>query len=414
VAHIAAGIDDPRELVAGLLTKDGQENPYPWYARLREVAPIYYSEVFGNYLLTRYRDCSDVLVSSSIGKADSKWADVEMPNWRERATTRYLFASMLRLNPPAHTRVRGLVNQAFAERTVAAMRGRIEGIVDRVLDDLADAGSDGSVVDLQEVVSYPMTTAIMGSMVGLSEADNVLFRRLVGEIARILDPDITPDELEAADEATIEIQKHFAELIDERTVRPRNDIVSALIAVRDADGDRLSLDEMQATLALLFLAGLDTSALTISTGVHTFLTHPDQIAALQADPSLAGTAMEEVMRWDTAAQVAHRRVLRDCEFGGVALPTGATISVVLGAANRDPELFVNPDAFDITRKGPRTLSFGAGNHYCIGSAVARLEGSVFFPRIFQRFPNLALAEPAERRNTVAIRGFHRIPVLTNS
>jgi cytochrome P450 len=401
--------DTARDVVASLLTKEGQENPYPLYARLREIAPVYYSEAFGNYLVTRHVDCNSVLVSSDIGKADAKWADAAIPNWRDRPTSRYLFASMLRLNDPDHSRVRGLVNSAFSERRVAAMRPTIESIVDKALDGLADAGSDGGAVDFQEVVSYPMTVAIMGELVGVSEADNEKFRYWTGRIARILDPDMTAADQAAADTATMEIQDHFAELIKERTARPRNDIVSMMIGARAEDGDRLTVDEMQATLALLFLAGLDTSALTIGTGVATLLEHPDQIAVLLADPHLS-TVTDEVIRWDTAAQVAHRRVLRDTVIGGVPLDEGSTISVVLGSANRDPERFTDPDVFDIARVRPRNLGFGAGSHFCIGAAVSRLEGSVFFPRLFQRFPKLAKAGDPVRRDTLAIRGFHQLPV----
>ncbi|MBP2326444.1 cytochrome P450 [Kibdelosporangium banguiense] len=402
-------VDTAADVVAELLTEEGQENPYPCYARLREIAPVYYSEAFGNYLVTRHDDCDSVLVSSDIGKADAKWADTAIPDWRDRPTSRYLFASMLRLNPPDHSRVRGLVNSAFSERRVATMRPQIESIVDNVLDGLEDAAGNGSVVDFMKVVSYPMTVAIMGDLVGVSARDNERCRDWTGRIARILDPDISAEDLAASDTATTEIQDHFAELIRQRTAAPRNDIVSALIGVRAQDGDRLSVDEMQSTLALLFLAGLDTSALTIGTGVATFLDHPDQIAVLRANPVLS-TVTDEVIRWDTAAQVAHRRVLRDTVIGGTPLAEGSTISVMLGAANRDPVRFENPDTFDITRPKPRNLGFGAGAHFCIGSAVARLEGSVFFPKLFQRFPKLAKAGKPVRRNTLAIRGFRQLPV----
>ena len=408
--QVGESLDAAREVVQSLLTEKGQENPYPWYARLRQMAPVHYSDAFGSYLVTRYHDCNEVLVSANIGKADATWANEHAPGWRERPTMRYLFASMLRLNPPDHTRVRGLVNRAFTERRVASLRARIEQVTDGVLDNLADAGADGSPVDFQEVVAYPMTTAIVGGLVGLPEADNALFQRLVGQVSRILDPGISSEELRQADEATVEIQRHVADMIDERRARPRDDLISDLIAVREADGDRLSADEMQSTLALLFLAGLDTSALTIGTGVATFLTHPHQAAALRADPALATTTADEVIRWDSAAQVAHRRVLRDTVVGGVLLPAGSTVSAVLGSANRDPERFAHPDVFDIARRGPSSMGFGAGIHRCIGAALARLESAVFFPRALRRFPELALAGAPVRRNTVAIRGFHRLPV----
>jgi cytochrome P450 len=408
--QVVEALDEAREAVRSLLTEQGQENPYPWYARLRELAPVFYSEVFGSYLLTRHDDCNEVLVSADIGKADATWADEHEPGWRERPTMRHLLASMLRLNPPDHSRVRGLVNRAFTERRVATLRTRIEQVADRVLDNLADAGADGSPVDLQEVVAYPMTTAISGGLVGLPEADNALFRRLIGKLARVLDPDVTAAELRQADEATVEIQRHIAEVIDERRVRPRDDLISDLIAVREADGDRLSAQEMQATVVLLFLGGIDSTALTIGTGVAALLAHPRQAAALRADPALAPAVVEEVIRWDSAAQVLHRWVQRDTVIGGVLLPAGSTASVLLGAANRDPARFADPDVFDIARSGPRSMGFGAGIHFCIGAALARLETSVLFPRVLRRFPDLALAGTPVRRNTVAIRGFRRLPV----
>ena len=403
-------VDEAGEVVRSLLTEQGQDNPYPWYARLRELAPVYYSDAFGSYLVTRHDDCNDVLVSADIGKADAQWADEHAPGWRERPITRYLFASMLRQNPPDHTRVRGLVNKAFTERRVATMRTRIEQLTDRALDDLADAGADGSPVDFQQVVAYPMSIAIVGSLVGLPEADNALFQRLVGQVSRILDPGIDSGELRQADEATVEIQRNIAGMVDERRSRPRDDLTSDLIAVRQADGDQLSAEEMQATLSLLFMAGLDTSALTFGTGMATFLAHPRQAAALRADPALAATAADEVIRWDSAAQVAHRRVQRDTVIGGVLLPAGSTVSAMLGSANRDPARFADPDVFDIARPGPRSMGFGAGIHFCIGAALARLESAVLFPRVLRRFPDLALAGTPVRRNTVAIRGYHRLPV----
>jgi cytochrome P450 len=408
--QVEGRLDEARDVVRSLLTEQGQDNPYPWYARLRELAPVYYSDAFGSYLVTRYDDCNDVLVSADIGKADANWADEHAPGWRERPTTRYLFASMLRQNPPDHTRVRGLVNRALGKRRVATLRARIEQITDRTLDHLADAGADGSPVDFQAVVAYPMSAAVVGGLVGVPEADIPLFQRLVGLVSRILDPGIDSAELRQADEATVAIQRHVADMIDERRSRPRDDLISDLLAVRDADGDRLSADEMQATLSLLFMAGLDTSALTFGTGMAAFLVHPGQAAALRADPALAATAADEVIRWDSAAQVAHRRVQRDTVIGGTLLPAGSTVSAMLGAANWDPARFADPDVFDIVRSRPRSMGFGAGIHFCIGAALARLENAVFFPRALRRFPDLALAGTPVRRNTVAIRGFHRLPV----
>jgi cytochrome P450 len=407
---VVKSLDTPAEVVRSLLTEQGKDNPYPWYARLRELAPVYYSDAFGSYLVTRYDDCSEALLSADIGKADSNWADEHDPDWRERPTMRHLLASMLRLNPPDHTRVRRLVNRAFTEHRVASLRPRIEHVADGVLDDLADAGADGSPVDLQEVVAYPMTTAISGGLVGLPAADNALFRRLIGKLSRILDPDVSSEELRQADDAIVEIQRHVAEMIEERRVRPRDDLISELIAARQADGDRLSAEEMQATVALIFLGGIDTTALTIGTGVDAVLAHPRQAAAVRADPALVPAAVEEVIRWDSSAQLLNRWIQRDTVIGGVLLPAGSTASVMLGAANRDPERFADPDAFDIARRGPRSIGFGAGIHFCIGAALARLETTVLFPRILRRFPDLALAGRPVRRNTIAIRGFHRLPV----
>jgi cytochrome P450 len=408
--QVVESLDAAGEVVRLLLTEEGQQNPYPWYARLRELAPVYYSDIFGSYLVTRHDDCSRVLLSTGIGKADTNWANEHAPDWRERPTMRHLFASMLRQNPPDHSRVRGMVNRAFTERRVATLRARIEHVADRVLDDLADAGTDGSPVDLQEVVAYPMTTAISGGLVGLPDADNALFRRLVGRLTRILDPDVSSEELGQADEAIVEIYRHVAEVIDERRARPRDDLISDLVAVRDADGDRLSDEEMRATLALLFLGGIDSTALTIGTGVAALLAHPDQAAAVRADPALTSAAVEEVIRWDSAAQVLTRWIQRDTVVGGVLLPAGSIASVMLGAANRDPARFADPDVFDITRTGPRSIGFGAGIHFCIGAALARLETTVLFPRVLRRFPHLALAGRPQRRKTIAIRGFHRLPV----
>jgi len=392
-----------------LLTPAGRNDPYPRYRVLREVAPIHASRI-GPLVLTRYDDCAAMLRSHAFSVHDSAWLDATIPNWRERPALATGGQSLIFRNPPDHTRLRQLVNSPFTPRRVQAMREQIERLVGDQLDMMADAGADGSPVDLRDLLALPLPVAVIGALLGVPESDWAWVRGPAANLTPLVDFFPSSEDLDRADEAARFFLPYFRDLAQQRRRAPTDDLISALVAVRDDNGDMLTEDELTETAILLFIAGFETSVNLITNGVLAMLEHPDQLACLSADPSLAAGAVEEVLRYDAPVQGAGRVAQTDTAIAGVPVPAGKEVWALLGAANRDPAQFTDPDRFDITRTGVKVATFGGGIHFCLGAPLARLEGVVAFPALFQRFPQLALAKEPVRRPNFNLRGFTTFPV----
>jgi len=417
-------LDVDAELVTLLLTPEGRADPYPHYARLREHAPVLRSAL-GNWIVTRYEDCQRVLRIPHFGKASGQ---DELTRSRLEAMARTSMGegeveeffdyfrrrqSMLTLNPPDHTRLRGLVARAFTPNTVEELRPHVESLCDSLLDALAEHGAGGGVVDVMTDLAFPLPVAVIGELLGIPPGDRMQFQGLVRTATRLLEPTSTIDDLRAGRAAREEMERYFDALIADRRRTPGPGLLTELIAVSDGS-DRLSVEEMIATAILLFAAGFETTTNLIGNGTLALLRHPGQLAALRAaatNASAVARAVEELLRWDSPVQLDGRMALEDAVVAGQPVAAGENVMTLLGSANRDPRRFSEPEIFDLERDEGPPMSFGSGIHYCLGAALARLEGQVCFARMLQRFPEIDLAtEAVVFRDTITLRGLTELPV----
>jgi cytochrome P450 len=330
-----------------------------------------------------------------------------------------LSRSILLLDPPDHTRLRKLVQPSFTGRGMQALRGSIQQIVDDLLDQAErDAAERGEVapnrgMDLIEAFAYPFPVTVISDMLGIPREDRETIRGWTENLlsadrrrGRGLDEEVSAGLREFID--------YLKDLFERKRRAPDDDMISRLVHAEE-DGEVLDEDELLATVFLMFLAGHVTTVNLVGNGVVALLTHPDQLAKLKADPGLAKGVVEETLRyWGPVDFIGRRIAKEDVEVGGTVIPSGEQATVSLGAANRDPGRFANPDVFDITRADAnRHVAFGKGIHVCLGAPLARVEGQVAFETLFRRFPELRLAVPAEevRWGSSFLRGFARLPVL---
>ncbi len=392
------------ELVA---TPEGRADPYPRYAGLRANSPVHRSD-FGFWALTRYEDCQQVLRHPGVGKDFTKAASsfgLSDEQQAEQAQFRENRSNMLVADPPDHTRLRRLAAQAFTPRTVERLR---PGVVTMV-DGLIDAFGDGDV-DVMEALAFPLPVTVIGELLGVPAEDRAQLRPLVRAITAILELVVTPEALSAASAANATLIDYFATLIGERRARPQDDLLTRLIQAED-EGDQLSEWELISTAILLFAAGFETTTNLIGNAVLALLHGPDQLDRLRADRSLLRPAVEEMLRYDSPVQIAVRMATEDIDVDGRRIEAGSVVLALLGAANRDPARFSDPDRLDVGRSEGSPISFGSGIHFCLGAALARMEGQVVLDRLLDRFKTMELVgpEPAHR-DSLTLRGLVGLPV----
>lgn len=398
-----AAVEADALLLELVTTPEGRADPYPRYARLRTEAPVHQS-MFGFWALTRYDDCQQVLRHPGVGKDFSGAADhlgLSAEQAAEQARFRNDRTNMLTTDPPDHTRLRGLATRAFTPRTVESLRPRIVALVDELLD--AIAAADGEV-DVMDALAFPLPVTVIGEMLGVPREDRAGLRPLVRALTAVLELAVSPDDLRAATEADITLDTYFLELVAERRAHPQDDLLSQLIQAED-EGDRLTEEELISTTVLLFAAGFETTTHLIGNGLQALLAHPDQLERLRADRSLLRPAVEELLRYDSPVQIAARTAYEDLTVDGRHIPAGSVVLALLGAANRDPSKFTDPERLDLGRSEAAPISFGSGIHFCLGAALARLEGQVVFDRLLSRFRTMELVGgPPTVRDSLTLRG----------
>ncbi|HZI39168.1 MAG TPA: cytochrome P450, partial [Acidimicrobiia bacterium] len=389
-------------------TPEGRQDPYPLYHRLRELAPVHPSSSYGT-LLTRYDDCQAVLRDPRLVRGWATRLDNLSADWRTRPSLHGADRWLLMLDGADHTRLRKLVTRAFTPRTVERLRPRIAALVDAALAPLeADGGGD-----LMEGLAFPLPVRVIAELLGVPLADCEQFRSLMQDLAGMFEMEPGPGVLDAADRAWVDIERYFAELITEKRKEPDDALISHLLAVDD-HGDQLSEDEIVKLSSLTFLAGFETTTSLIGNGMVGLLADPAQIEQLRADPGLFPRLPDELLRYDGTVQLIGRTTADDIEVGGHVLPTGTLIMALIGAANRDPARFPEPDRLDVTREDVRPLTFGGGVHYCLGAALARLETEVVFHRLIDRFGTIELVGDVPRRDTLSLRGPLQVPLALST
>jgi len=382
-------------------------DPFPYYHRLREAEPVHQSPL-GFWVLTRYDDCVAVLRDQRFGRAGFEGFLESMYGSSVPAQER-LPRSMLFQDPPDHTRLRSLVSRAFTPRVVESLRPRVQEIVDGIIDRALEARSMEVIGDL----AYPLPVTVISEMLGVPAGDRDSIKGWSADIARSLDAiglQVDPEIVERGRVARRAMGEYFRALLPERRRHPRNDLLSLLIAAEE-QGDKLSEGELLSTCVLLYIAGHETTVNLIGNGLLALLRNPDQLRRLREEPALAASAVEELLRYDGPVQRTARFTTVDVEIGGRAIDKGAMVVTAIGAANRDPAQFPDPDRLDLGRADNRHIAFGFGIHFCLGAPLARLEGQVALGTLARRLPSLALAADAvEWRESQVLRGLKALPV----
>ena len=382
-------------------------NPYPHYHHLRAADPVHRSPL-GFFVATRHADVSLVLRDKRFGKDFvGRMTRRHGPDILEEPIYRSMRHWMLQQDPPDHTRLRGLVVKAFTARRVEDMRPRIQEIVDRTLDRVEPQGHMDLIADF----AYRLPVTVICEMLGIPREEQEMFHAGARTSGRLLDPvPLSRAELDEANMGNLASAEYFRSLFELRRREPGDDLTTQLVRAEE-EGSRLSNEELTANIILLFGAGHETTVNLIGNGLLALHRHPDQLRLLQDDPSRIPNAIEEFLRYDSSVQLTGRVALEDTEVGGVMIPAGEGILCLLGAANRDPAVYPDPDRLDVTRPNIRPMSFGGGIHFCLGAQLARIEAEIAVATLLRRLPHLKLDDPdhPDWRPTFVLRGLNRLP-----
>lgn len=400
---------DPQTLLFGMLDPAIRADPYPLFARIREHGPLVMPGS-NMVVLSSFADCDEVLRHPDSCSDSTKSSVVQRLLEAGTMPPRGNTPGFLFLDPPDHTRLRRLAQQAFAPRVVRSLEPEIESTVDRLLDGIAEAGSADLIADL----AYPLPVAVICRMLGVPVEDESTFSWAAGLVAQSLDPIMSitgaPDpQAQERIDAGDWLRGYLRELVEARRAEPREDLISALIAAEE-DGDQLTAEEIVATCNLLLIAGHETTVNLIANAAQEMLLHPEHWSALAADPDLAPAVVEETLRFDPPVQLVMRIAGADMRVGDLTVPKGDTMLLLLAAAQRDPVMYEAPDEFRPDRGPTRHLSFGLGPHFCLGAPLARLEARVALTKLTARFPNAKLAAEPVYKPNVTLRGLATLSV----
>jgi cytochrome P450 len=387
-------------------------DPYPQYAAMRASDPVHLTPL-EFWVLFSYSDIAQFLKDPTLSVEDANARPTAMDQMLMEAVGDRVdrgSRAMLNVDPPDHTRLRKLVTKAFTPRVIENLRPRIQALVDEMLNAAEGRGS----IDLIADFAFPLPFAVISEMLGVPAKDGDKLRGWSGMIVRSLEPLIDPNLAVAIADASDHMYEYVGEMIAQKRKEPGDDLLSALIAAEE-QGDVLSDDELQEQVLLLYIAGHETTVNLIGNGTYALLNNRDQLERLRADSSLMPTAVEEFLRYDSPVQMTRRITLRDVQIGGKTIEKGSFCGLVLASANRDRAHWgQEADKLDVARADAHQhLSFGGGAHYCLGAALARVEGQVAIGSLAQRFPKVEQAGDPEWNGRINLRGLERLPVTLN-
>ena len=388
-------------------------DPVPVYERVRASGPLARTKV--SYITVDHAVASGVLRSDDFRTTELGNNVPPRLRWLERATRTGTLhpvqaPSLLSVEPPQHTRYRTLVSSVFTARAVAGMREQIQRTADTLLDGLATRAEAGVQVDLVAEYCAQLPVAVIGDILGVPVADRARVLEFGEMAAPSLDIGLPLRQFRRVERGLAEFDTWLGDHLDALRQNPGADLMSQLTRA-SMDGATLDDRELRATAGLVLAAGFETTVNLLGSGVQLLLEHPDELAVLRTRPDLWGTCVDEVLRMESPVQLTARIARRPTEVAGRQVPAGEAVVLVLAGANRDPQLFADPHRFDVTRANAnRHLSFSGGRHFCLGAALARLEGEVGLRSLFDRYPELAAAGPGERRRTRVLRGWATLPV----
>ena len=378
------------------------DDPFPTYAALRTYDPVHRCPD-GSYFLTNYADVMAVYRDrrfSSDKKAEFRPKYGDTPLYTHHTT------SLVFNDPPLHTRVRKLLAPAFTPRALRILEPKFVTLVDGLLNEAEDRGS----MDLIGDFASALPVEIIGDMLGVPRKDRGPLRAWSMAILGALEPVLTPDAEKTGNDAVTRFSTYLAGLIADRRRIPRDDDVLTALVTGNVGGEKLSEDELIHNCIFLLNAGHETTTNLIGNGVAALIEYPEERTKLQADPCLIDSAIEEFLRFESSNQLGNRRATEDVEIGGIAMPAGTFITLSIGAANRDPTVFADPERLDITRSPNRHLAFGAGIHACAGMTLARMEGRIAIKRLMKRFPDFKPNGPPIRGGRARFRGYLSYPL----
>lgn len=399
---------EPANPLEGFFSPEFVADPYPYYARLCEADTFLHVPEMNMWMASRFEDCQAILRDRRFGHDfERRLSEANGPEIFEQPAYAALSRMMLMKDPPDHKRLRSLVVKAFDARSIDGMRGRIRAITESLIDAMGAHGSG----DLMRLFAHPLPVLVICELLGIPEADRARFAGEYGVGGRILDPTpMNEEELAQANAGISESADYFAALCDERRRRPQDDLLTHLVESETEHG-KLSTDELTANITLLFGAGHETTVNLIGNGLVTLYRHPQQLERLRADPDLIPNAVEEMLRFESSVQFSGRTALEDVDWHGRHIRRGEEVLTLLAAANRDPEVFDDPDVFDVARPNARSIAFGGGIHFCLGAQLARIEAAEAFAALLARLPALELDDPVnvEWKPTITLRGLARLP-----
>jgi cytochrome P450 len=398
---------DAMQIFTALGTPEGRADPYPHFAALHALGEAV-TLAPGSVAVVGYDAISSVLRDPGFLVSDEAELDRTYPGWRENPVLVQGMDWILNLNGSKHARIRSLIARAFTARRVAALEPAIARMADDLIDAMAERGADGSPVEFMHDFAYLLPVTVICELIGIPEADRESFRPVARDIAGIFEMD-DPARLPVINAAAAELLAYFTGLAAHRRARPCDDLISSLLAISDSGDGRLTDAELLHNLTLLLVAGFETTTNLLGNGLAILLREPAAAAAIRDGSVPPGAFVEEVLRYDSPVQLTSR-VGYDTKIGEVAVADGDSVMTMIGAGNRDPRRFAAPGTFDLLRSEGAPLSFGGGGHFCIGAALARLEGAIAFPRLAARFPALAPSGEPVRRQSFLLRGFDELPV----
>ncbi|MGA2696096.1 MAG: cytochrome P450 [Terriglobales bacterium] len=388
-------------------------NPYPTYARLHEEGPLHYLDVGGKWAvwsLFSHAECSSIAKDPRCSAKRAKQMLLSLPLSRQEEFSelaRMLGLWLIFMDPPEHTRLRKLLNKGFSPAAIEALRPQVEAIVDRMLKPF----QHGSEIDLMRDFANPMPVRIILEMLGVPEELNDKFVRCSRAIALFRgNPNRTVEEARSAQDALVELTDFFRETVANRRRNKGTDLISLLIDIEE-EGEALTEEELYAQCIALLFAGHETTRNLIGNGMYTLLRHSEKATELRQTPEMIRSAVEELLRYESPVQFTARVLKEDIEICGQPIRKGWTVLCMLGAANRDPKQFKEPDRLDLKRLNNQHLAFGAGAHFCIGAQLARLEGQVAIANLVQRFPAMKIVgDQPEWASTFGFRGLKNLSV----